>query len=519
MKINIYNIKKSIFILVLTYIILLILLLFFSSSLEVINYKFFDLKMKICGNLRSDKNKIREKIVTISVEDNKTIPEIGFPSILYHAKMIEKLTKIGVHSILYDFVFNGNISEEFIDKSKNANIFWPIIFNLTREKKNAFKLNKYSTTQQKLIINYSIYNSSTIAKTDNFYYSTQGMFPNNEIIYNSKGTGHSSTQNDENDTSNTFRKMALLLNIDEHLFPSIDLVVICNYLQVPVDKIVIKPGQEIIIPNAKFPDSNIEDVIIPINERYEMWINYIKPWNINKHGFLEPFWFVSILNLENDPEQEKEIQDRLKNKICLVGNASTINRDIHIIPIDDNYPGIGIHSHVIYTILSKNFIKFLPVYYTLIIIFINLLALSLIIDKLNSILVFSLSLVFNFFYFFVSYILFIISGIAFYDFIPFLGFLLYGLLYLIVSYLYKTKEVTELKQQLELLNNELDKKKCSIGKYAEELLEFRSKKVNNILISETVNETINKLKLKINEEEERIKIIEKEKEELLKRIS
>ena len=50
--------KKSIYILISTFILILISSFIFSSSNNLLKNSFYDLKIKLCGDLRSDKNNI-----------------------------------------------------------------------------------------------------------------------------------------------------------------------------------------------------------------------------------------------------------------------------------------------------------------------------------------------------------------------------------------------------------------------------------------------------------------------------
>ncbi|MBI5417820.1 hypothetical protein HZA55_07740 [Candidatus Poribacteria bacterium] len=78
--------------------IVLVITFFLNFCIQSINNKFYDLKLRVCGDLRSDPYQIKKKIITISVEDEKTIPQIGYPSPLVHAEMIKKLKAFKVRA-------------------------------------------------------------------------------------------------------------------------------------------------------------------------------------------------------------------------------------------------------------------------------------------------------------------------------------------------------------------------------------------------------------------------------------
>ncbi|MFQ5584896.1 MAG: sigma 54-interacting transcriptional regulator, partial [Calditrichia bacterium] len=140
------------------------------------------------------------------------------------------------------------------------------------------------------------------------------------------------------------------------IFPSLSLVTACNYLHVPLEKIRIIPGKELTLPGAVFPETGIiKDIHIPVNEHGEMWIYFPGRW---KDNYFEPFWLENVLSWHQDESKWPEFDRKLSRRICFVGNASTKSKDTHIIPIEDNFPGVGIHAAALFTILSGNFISF-----------------------------------------------------------------------------------------------------------------------------------------------------------------
>lgn len=462
MENNISGIKTRFYIIF--FCLLLVFIGFFISPVRSLNNKFYDLKLNICGNLRSDPYQIRKQIVTISVDDIKTIPQIGYPTPDIHAKMIGKLNSYGVNAIFYDFILRGNIPLSLINATSEAgNVYWPASFNLVKNKNEAFTLDKYTQPFIEIIERNSLTHNS---KSESFWFTGIGSFVNNDLAKAAKGIGHISTGNEENAENDIFRKAAILVDIDGNLFPSVNLLLACDYFQVPKDKIIVNPGRSVILQEAEYPDGKIIDIVIPINDKGEMWINYIKPWDVNEHDYLEPFWFVTVLNPEGKPEREKELSERLKGKICLVGNASSVNKDIHTVPIDTNYPGIGIHSHILYTILSGNFIRELPIFYSFIIMIMLISIIGYIAMRFNGIFVFILSISAIALYLIFSYSLFIISGLSLADLFPIAGVFLIGSINLLGDYLLRGKEIEKLMNNLKSINNDLFQKKRNIGRNA-----------------------------------------------------
>ncbi len=60
-----------------------------------------------------------------------------------------------------------------------------------------------------------------------------------------------------------------------YLFPSIGLAMACEYLQVPLKNLKLRPGEYLELPGAFMPDGSTKDLRIPINEKGEMIINWV----------------------------------------------------------------------------------------------------------------------------------------------------------------------------------------------------------------------------------------------------
>ncbi|MBI5788379.1 MAG: sigma 54-interacting transcriptional regulator [Candidatus Schekmanbacteria bacterium] len=195
-----------------------------------------------------------------------------------------------------------------------------------------------------------------------------------DIMQHAAGIGHISARNEEGNPQNdgVYRQQALVVNYEGKIFPSLSLRAAIEYLRVPPKNIKITHS-EIALSQAMFPDTgDIKDIHIPINDQGEMWVYFPGQWQDN---YFEPFWFESTLANHQDQARWPEYDQKFTGSICFVGNASGKNKDIHVIPTEDNFPGVGIHAAALFTILSGNFIYFPgPLTTILIIIGLSLLA-------------------------------------------------------------------------------------------------------------------------------------------------
>lgn len=76
------------------------------------------------------------------------------------------------------------------------------------------------------------------------------------------------------DIDGVVRWYQLVRTYDQKLFPSLGLIMICDYLHVPFPKIEIVPGRRIRLPQARYPDGTVKDLIIPIDDQGNMLVNW-----------------------------------------------------------------------------------------------------------------------------------------------------------------------------------------------------------------------------------------------------
>ena len=96
-------------------------------------------------------------------------------------------------------------------------------------------------------------------------------------------------------------------------YPLLPFRVICDYLNVPPEKILIKPGRHIILSDAKKPgDETPYDIEIPIDAKGNIIINYIGSWVRMDHYNLADVYLAS------DDRDEMELwKEELEEKSLL----------------------------------------------------------------------------------------------------------------------------------------------------------------------------------------------------------
>jgi adenylate cyclase len=154
------------------------------------------------------------------------------------------------------------------------------------------------------------------------------------------------------DPDGVIRRVPLLAAWNGHFYPSLPFRVVCDYLGVPPERIVVQPGESITLKGAKSPGGKPHDLRIPIDAHGNMVINFIGPWERMKH-----YNFADIYHASDDREELELWAEELSGKIVIVSDVATGSTDIGPVPTDVNFPLSGLHANVIHTILTESFLR------------------------------------------------------------------------------------------------------------------------------------------------------------------
>ncbi len=289
--------------------------------------------MRFGAKLKTQDMAVAKRIKIINVSDD-TIREMGWPKKSDHARMIDILTQHKAAMVAYDWIFFEPDKELIRAVENSGRVRGQDIINLLK--------------------------SSSLGETSSespLWRTTGATMSHPNILQHAAGLGHISARNEEGNPQNdgVYRKVALVVDFAGRMFPSLALRVAAEYLRVPLEKIKVTP-YEIILPHAVSPDTGvISDIHIPTTDKGEMWVYFPGLWEDNR---FEPFWFENVLKQHKNEARWPEYDRKFSGNICFIGNASGKNRDTHVIPLEDNFPSVGIHTAALFTILSRNFIHF-----------------------------------------------------------------------------------------------------------------------------------------------------------------
>ena len=189
-------------------------------------------------------------------------------------------------------------------------------------------------------------------EADRFYQGVDPLITLVPLAQLSLGTGFLTLTPDPD---GVIRRLPLIARYQEGFYPSFALKSVCEFLNVPPDRVVLGQGT-ITLRDAVRPDNpRRQDIIIPVDSRGGMRIAFVGPWGAMKHYNFSDIYFSS-----DNPDLLEAFQDELEGRITLLSDISTGSADMGQVPIDEVYPLSGVHANAVNTILTGSFIQELP---------------------------------------------------------------------------------------------------------------------------------------------------------------
>ena len=347
------NIRTSILLILSSFIAGHIFLMFLPNVFEVWNLKAIDQLFLFRSNSKQFKPHYDETIVHADL-NNTSIQQLNnfYLNRSHYAQVVRNLSAMKVAAQMYDFIFAAP-SDSIQDKAliKAVSDAEHVYFGL------AFELADQSHSNQKTVgadkIEYlgnTGWKTAVIGDLSGFYVGKKPLITFPSLASVSKGLGYLSINCDPD---GVFRRVPLLVRYGSELYPSFPFRVICDYLNVPPERIIVEPGKSIILKDARRPGgSKGHDIIIPIDRYGNMRVNFIGPWGRMKH-----YNFFDVLRASEDRDELEMWGEELSGKIVLVSDVTTGSSDIGPVPTDTNFPLSGLHANTMNTILSGSFLN------------------------------------------------------------------------------------------------------------------------------------------------------------------
>jgi len=271
----------------------------------------------------------------------------------HFAQVTRNLSSMGVSAQVYDFIFAARLDEandeSFIEAVRDAgNVYFGLAFELWQE--GQIRQGKIKEVQPASFLDERQWHVEIRGDPGKLYVGMNPLSSFFELVSVSKGVGSLSIKFDRD---GVLRRVPLVVRYKEAFYPTLPFRVICDYLKVPPEKIVVEPGKAVTLKGARLPDEKgAHDIRIPIDERGCMIINYVGPW-----GQMDHYNFADVLLASNDRVELEMWKEELRNKIVVISDVSTGSSDVGPVPTDANYPLSGIHASIINGILTESFLR------------------------------------------------------------------------------------------------------------------------------------------------------------------
>ncbi len=184
------------------------------------------------------------------------------------------------------------------------------------------------------------------------FYTCNILNPMPVLLKAAKGVGHISGTPD---SDGVFRRVPLVISHRGRLIPSLSFAAILGALDLKPAQIEIEFGRAILLHEVQLPGTtNRTTIEIPINQRGEIIVNFAGPW---QDAF--PSYSASDL-LMGSPEQQSVLKGKLHQCFCIIALSASGVTDFGITPFETSSLLNRIHSYILNTILTQQFLIELP---------------------------------------------------------------------------------------------------------------------------------------------------------------
>jgi serine phosphatase RsbU (regulator of sigma subunit)/CHASE2 domain-containing sensor protein len=274
-------------------------------------------------------------------------------SLSQHAQVIGNLAAMNVSAQLVDFIF-ADMNSENEDRpliqatQKAGNVYYGLRFESLIEQPADRKL--APDTER---ISRSDTRSWPVVFEDNPESLYAGIAPTMtypELAAVARGIGF---LNLTPDPDGIIRRLPLLVRYQGVYYPSLALRAVCDYLKVPPQKVIVKPGKSITLKDAQRGAGAVSgDIVIPIDKSGSMFLNGTEFWNDVRH-----YSSSEIFQASEKPAQLAELKKELSGKIAVL--SETLEKKYKTRVSGDQkllYSG-AIHTLVLQNILSGSFLR------------------------------------------------------------------------------------------------------------------------------------------------------------------
>jgi adenylate cyclase len=269
----------------------------------------------------------------------------------HYARVVRNLAAMHTAAQAYDLIFAAETNQAddktLLDASAEAgNAYFGMAFALVSGQKAVTERTAPEVCEY---LDNTRWRVRLEGNLDKFYSGAKPLITFPHLAEVSRGIGFLTLQTDRD---GVLRRVPLLVSYGDGFYPSLPFRVVCDYLGVGPERITISPGRFIKLEGARRPGGPAEDLIIPIDQRGNMVVNFIGPWESMHH-----YNFAQIYSASGDRDELQMWTEDLSGKIAVVSDVSTGATDIGAVPVDVSFPLSGLHANVLHTILTGNFLR------------------------------------------------------------------------------------------------------------------------------------------------------------------
>lgn len=271
----------------------------------------------------------------------------------HHAKAIANLGAMATTSQLYDFVFASERSEDedrqLVEAARSAgNAYFGLVFLFDRAHPQSDA--SPSDSLARSYLDATRWDVAIKGPPSRLPEARDGIITFPKLAQASRGLGGLNLQYDPD---GVYRRYPLLYGYNGAVYPSIVLRIVCDYLGVAPDAIVLDPGRCLTLKSARFPGAeDLRNIKIPIDPSGNMVIDFIGPWERMRH-----YNFADILQASENNTEMALWKDELGGKIAVVSEVLSGSSDAGPVPTDTHYPLSGVHANALHTILTESFFR------------------------------------------------------------------------------------------------------------------------------------------------------------------
>jgi len=275
----------------------------------------------------------------------------------HHARVIRNLSAMKVSAQIIDFVFAERVDpvedQALISATTEAgNVYFGVSF---ASLPGLFTSDRKNTRPEEIdYMNATKWSLKVDGNPEKLIAGTTPVITYAELSSVSKGIGFI---NLSPDPDGILRRVPLLVRYQGAFYPSLSFRVVCDYLNVSPQQIIVKPGKAIILKKARIGGpGRTTDIVIPTDEHGNMILSYASFQTPSKR-----YSYSRIFQASDPASQMDTLRKELVQKIVILSETVEKPFKIRSDNGEDRLPLVAVQTAVIQNILTESFLKPMPI--------------------------------------------------------------------------------------------------------------------------------------------------------------